>query len=74
VEQVLERRAHGWGDPRSVSASFLGHRYFQKELSCQGGACGEPGKQEAAEVKRTFDRRGCELRLAARPRLVLPRC
>ena len=31
-------------------------------------------KQEAAQVQRTFDRRGRELRLAARPRLVLAGC
>jgi len=46
----------------------------KKKLSDQGGAWRGPGKQKAAEVQRTFDRRDRELRARSRPRLVLPCC
>ena len=57
------------GHPRPVPASRPGHCHYRQKLSRQGSAGSQPGKQEKPEGQRTRDRRGRELRLAARPRL-----
>jgi hypothetical protein len=54
--KTFERRAHSRGHPRPVPASRPSHRHYRQELSGQGGPCGEPGKQEATQAQRTFDR------------------
>ena len=49
---------------RFLHHALASHRHYRQKLSGQGGFGGESRKQEAAELKRTFDRRGRELRLA----------
>src|SRR5208283_285780 len=44
---------------------YSSYRHYRQKLLGQRSAGGEPGKQKATEVKRTFDRRGREPRLAA---------
>ena len=54
----------------STGRQWAGHHHHRQKLSRQGSAGSQPGKQEKSEGQRTRDRRGRELRLAARPRLI----
>jgi hypothetical protein len=57
---ILDRFLH-----HAQTIAITGKSYRLKEAPVVS-----PGKQEKPEVQRTFDRRGRELRLAARPRLL----